>query len=286
MALAKRKRDGEFETPVDETLRKVANASKNKKKDKKFLSAKEEVRLSKNGLITFDEKKGWCLTKKGKRRANMLENNERAYEILFNSLLMEASNHNSLLLLDIDDTLVTASNIYIYKKSRNGKEIALTPQEFAEENTAEEKEKGFTYDFREFRDPEKVANSIKTGLPIVSNLKKMDNYIKNGWTIGVLTARGMEDVIAKTMKEWLKYRDAKGNLKSAARKLARNLVFAVSDDSKGYKKPTSFKRKAEVIRNLASQYDRVFLLDDDESNLEAVNDLGIKNVKAMKAKKQ
>ena len=208
----------------------------------------------------------------------------KALNIIFDNLLLE-SGHNSLLLLDIDDTLVTANNIFIYKKSPDGEEKALTPQEFAEENTVEEKEKGFSYDFRDFRNPEKVANSIKTGLPIVSNLKIMDSYIKNGWTIGVLTARGMEDVIASTMREWLKFRDERGNLKSAAKRLARNLVFAVSDDSRGYTKPTSFERKAEVIERLAGKYDRVFLLDDDDSNIEAVNNLGIKNVKAIKAKK-
>lgn len=210
----------------------------------------------------------------------------KALNIILESFLTEEEGHNSLLLLDIDDTLVTADNIYIYKKSSDGEEEALAPQEFAEEDTKKEKEKGYSYDFREFKDPDKVANSIKTGLPLISNLKIMDNYIQNGWTIGVLTARGMEDVIASTMKEWLKYRDAEGNLKSAKRKLARNLVFAVSDDnSRQYSKPTSFERKAEVIKDLAEKYDRVYLLDDDVSNIEAVNNLGIKNVKAMKAKK-
>lgn len=213
----------------------------------------------------------------------------KAINILFENLILEQG-HNSLLLLDIDDTLVTAQNIYIYKVAPNGKEEALTPQEFAEENTREEKEKGFSYDFREFRDADKVAQSIKTGLPIVSNLSKMDNYIKNGWTIGVLTARGMEEVIANTMRAWLKFKDASsGKLKSASAKLARELVFAVSDDTKQYEGEDSFEKKAKVIKRLAQQYDRVFLLDDDRSNIEAVNKMaekeGISNkVKAMIAK--
>lgn len=213
----------------------------------------------------------------------------KAINILFENLILEQG-HNSLLLLDIDDTLVTAQNIYIYKVAPNGKEKALTPQEFAEENTREEKEKGFSYDFREFRDADKVAQSIKTGLPVVSNLSKMDNYIKNGWTIGVLTARGMEEVIANTMRAWLKFKDASsGKLKSASAKLARELVFAVSDDTKQYEGEDSFEKKANVIKRLAQQYDRVFLLDDDRSNIEAVNKMaekeGISNkVKAMIAK--
>ncbi len=213
----------------------------------------------------------------------------KALNIIFDNLLLE-SGHNSLLLLDIDDTLVTAQNIFIYKKSPDGKEKALTPNEFAEENTKQEKEKGFEYDFRDFRDADKVAQSIKTGIPLIPNLKKMDDYISNGWTIGVLTARGMEEVISNTMQEWLKFRDNKtGGLKSASAKLARGLVFAVSDDTKKYEGSDTFEKKANVIKSLAQKYDRVWLLDDDASNIEAVNKMaqkeGLQNkVKAMRAK--
>lgn len=213
----------------------------------------------------------------------------RAVNIIFESLLLEQGN-GSLLLLDVDDTLVTAQNIYIYKVSAEGKETPLTPNEFAEEDTRAERKKGFSYDFREFRNAEKVAQSIKTGLPVISNLKIMDNYINNGWTIGILTARGMEEVMASTMREWLLFRDNKtGKLNSAAAKLARSLVFAVSDDTKSYEGIDSFEKKANVIKELAQQYNRVFLLDDDPSNIEAVNKMaekeGLSNkIKALQAK--
>lgn len=202
----------------------------------------------------------------------------KALNIIFNNLLME-SGHNSLLLLDIDYTLVQAKNIYIYRNhpDYDTEEVQLTPEEFAKDPIAENKENKKYYDFREFRDPVKVAESIKTGLPIISNLKIMDSYISNGWTIGVLTARGLENVVSKTMKTWLRFRDFKtGELKSTYRVLMRELVFAINDDTKKYEGESDFERKANVIKNLTKKYDRVWLIDDDLKNVNAVNKMAEK----------
>lgn len=286
----KRKKDGDFETPIDKTLLKIKSSGKKMKRDD--IKTRHQITLSTKKLATFDEKKGWCLTKEGKKRLRLLEDTTKGYEVLFNSLLMESDSHNSLLLLDIDKTLVEPRNIYIYRKHPNdNQEVRLTPEEFAKDPLAKDSDNKKYYDFREFRDPEKVAESIKTGLPIVSNLKLMDNYINNGWKIGVLTARGLEDVVASTMKQWLQFRDLAngGKLRTAAAKLSRNLIFAINDDSRVYKGFSDFDRKANVILNLANDYDRVWLLDDDEKNIKAVNRLaekkGMKNkIKAMLAK--
>lgn len=215
----------------------------------------------------------------------------KALNIIFDNLLME-SGHNSLLLLDIDYTLVQAKNIYIYRKhpDHDTEEVQLTPEEFAKDPLAHDKENKKYYDFREFRDPIKVAESIHTGIPIISNLKIMDSYIKNGWTIGVLTARGLEDVVDSTMRAWLKFRNHEtGRLKSASAKLARELVFAINDDTKKYEGESDFDRKANVIKDLTNQFDRVWLVDDDKKNIDAVNNMaekeGLQNkVKAILAK--
>ena len=200
------------------------------------------------------------------------------YDLVAETFMLEAEDgHNSLLLLDIDDTLVTAQNIYIYRKlPSDKKEVRLTPQEYAKEPvTAETKQ---YYDYRDFRDPDVVANSIKTGLPIIPNLKMMDKYIQNGWKIGMLTARGMEDVVAKTMKVWLQYRSKKGNLKDVGDKLAKNLIMAVNDDSKHYKGTSDFEKKQNVIKERSKQFDRIMFVDDDQKNIDAVKGLGLKNV--------
>ena len=51
---------------------------------------------------------------------------------------MELANVNKLILLDLDDTLVQAAEIFIYKTLPDGEEIALTPAEYADENVSDE----------------------------------------------------------------------------------------------------------------------------------------------------
>lgn len=210
-------------------------------------------------------------------------------DIVFHSFILEQVVHNSLLLLDIDDTLVKAQNIYIDKIYPNGKKEKLTPEQYAKENVKEEKAKGIKYDFEEFHNPDIVAKSILTGIPIIPNLQMVDNYIKNGWKIGILTARGLENVVSNTLKEWLKFKNEKGDLQSIGDKLIRGLVHAINDDNKHYEGENDFDKKKNVIAKLAKKYDRIVFLDDDKKNIKAVKDWikenNIKNVIVKEAKK-
>ena len=81
-----------------------------------------------------------------------------------------------ILLLDIDDTLLKAKNIFIWRKLPTDKEeVRLTPDQYKQEDvTAETKP---LYDMREFRDKEKVRNSIKNGVPYIHNLKVVDKFV-------------------------------------------------------------------------------------------------------------
>src|SRR5271157_2508563 len=92
----------------------------------------------------------------------------------------------SLLLLDVDATLVIPDNIFIHKHNPNGSISKLSPAQYAKEKIT--KENQGDYSFEEFRDPQKVYNSIKTGIPLIPNLKIVDEYIHRGWKIGILTA--------------------------------------------------------------------------------------------------
>jgi len=187
---------------------------------------------------------------------------------------LNESKRNKLLLLDIDDTIVKAKNIYIYKNV-NGKEIKLTPEEYAKEDT--NSKNANTYDFREFKDAERVSNSIKTGSPIISVLKYMDRMISKGYDVGILTARGMEDTIRDTLKGWLMYK-RRGELRNIGSKLKE--VFAINDQIKSYDGATDFEKKANVIKNLSKQYDKIIFVDDDMKNINAVKKLNIDNVKS------
>ncbi len=178
-----------------------------------------------------------------------------------------------LLLLDIDDTIVSARNIYIYKKMPNGREMALTPEEFSKENV--NSETNHLYDFREFRDAELVKNSIHTGEPILHVLQYMDHMITKGYKIGILTARGMEPVIRDTLQSWLMYKK-RGKLRAIGAKLKE--VFAISDEIKNYDGDTSFARKANVIKSLVKKYHKIIFIDDDMKNIDAVNDLRLHGV--------
>tara|TARA_Y100000310_G_C20665365_1_gene807175 strand:+ start:36 stop:707 length:672 start_codon:yes stop_codon:yes gene_type:complete len=188
---------------------------------------------------------------------------------------------NSAIILDIDKTLVVPRNIFIYRRKPEDKqEVPLTPEQYAKETVSADSRK--YYDYRDFRNAEKVAGSIKTGLPIVSNLKIMDDYISKGWKVGILTARGMEDVVLETMKSWLKYKNKKGDLKDIGDKLVRGIVNAVNDDSKSYSGVTDFEKKSNIIRKLSKQYDRLIFIDDDLNTIKAIKKMlrkeNIKNV--------
>ena len=192
-------------------------------------------------------------------------------EVITEDLFLNEAASNSLLLLDLDDTLLTAQNVFVYRTKEHPSGAAkLTPQQYAKEKVTAST-KGF-YDYKDFRTAETVGNSIITGIPIISNLKMMDSYIKNGWKIGILTARGMENVVFKSIKVFLKFKEA-GELKDIGDKLVRELVFAINDDNKKYKGNTDFTRKKNVMLSLLDKYDRVWLLDDDLKNIKAINDL-------------
>jgi hypothetical protein len=180
----------------------------------------------------------------------------------------------NVILFDMDDTLLTANNIHIIKIDPNGKETALTPDQYAKEPKIEEKARGVKYDYREFRDPSIVEKSIATGTPIWKNLRILDDHVKNKWAVGILTARGLEDIVYRALQKWLMFRDDKtGELKPIGKKLARNIVHAVNDNVKQYTGMTDFEKKANVIREYAKTYDLVKFVDDDPANIEAVKEM-------------
>jgi len=215
----------------------------------------------------------------------------KAYKLIENILLNESihpltAGKKGIIVLDIDDTLLTAQNIFIHKLLPDGKVIKLTPEQYAKDPDSKKKNdpsSGIRFSYEEFRDPEKVKNSIVTGIPIIKNLRIMDSYIKAGYQIAILTARGLEDVVYKALNKFLMFRDADGELKTVKNVLARNMVNAINDEAKVYKGTTDFEKKAIVIKELSKSYDYVKFLDDDEKNITAVKGLKLNNVQAIKA---
>ena len=192
------------------------------------------------------------------------------------SLLTELANINKLVLLDLDDTLVEAADIFIYKQLPGEEEVALTPMEYAKEKVTPETQE--YYDYRDFMDPDTVELSIKTGEPIVANLEVMDDFIKRGYSVGILTARSEEDTIHQTLSNWLMYRNKEGELVPLGDRLSRDLVFAVNDPKTSSKleSESDYGKKAEVINLLLDDFDEIIFLDDDNKNLKAIRQLKAK----------
>lgn len=175
---------------------------------------------------------------------------------------------NKLILFDIDDTLLTPKNIFIYKKLNNGKEQALTTYEYSKENTED-----CIYDFRDFDSLKVSIDSIKQADPIVFIANLLINNKYNSYAdIGFLTSRSFENETYIALLEWFnKLFDAELHFK-------RNLFHAVSDVNYNYPGINTPEKKANIIKNYVSKYDFITFIDDDIKNIEKVKSLNFNNV--------
>ena len=190
-----------------------------------------------------------------------------------------------LIVFDIDDTIlkVDSSKISIYKQEPGKKEISLSTDEFAKDPDASDPDKKSWFDYRDFRDPIKVYNSIISGTPLIKNLKIMDDYIQAGYDFCFLTARSCEDTVKKAISDFLKFRDKDGALKELGDSFKKTFSHAINDSEKKYPGKSDAEKKAIVLTDLCKQYDRVVFVDDDKKNVSAACNLNIKNLKVIKA---
>ena len=190
-----------------------------------------------------------------------------------------------LIVFDIDDTIlkVDSSLMGIYKKEPGKAEIKLTTDEFAKDKDAEDPDKKSWFDYRDFRDPVKVYNSIISGTPLIKNLKIMDDYIQAGYDFCFLTARSCEETVKKAISDFLLFRDEDGALKELGDSFKKTFSHAINDSEKKYPGKTDAEKKAIVLTDLCKKYDRVVFVDDNHKNVSAARELNIKNLKVIKA---
>ena len=190
-----------------------------------------------------------------------------------------------LIVFDIDDTIlkVDPSQISVYKKEPGKQEIALSTDEFAKDPDAGDPDKRSWFDYRDFKNPIKVYNSIISGTPLIKNLKIMDEYIKAGYDFCFLSARSCEDTVKKALSDFLLFRDKDGKLKELGNVFKKIFSHAVNDEIKKYPGNTDAEKKANVLIKLCKKYDRVVFVDDDNKNIDAARELNIKNLKVIKA---
>ena len=189
-----------------------------------------------------------------------------------------------IIVFDIDDTLlkVDSSMMSIYK-TVDGKTIKLSTEDFAKDPDAADPSKRNLFDLKDFYDPVKVYNSIISGTPLISNLKIMDAYIRAGYDFCFLTARGCEEIIKKALDDFLEFRDEDGKLKELGDTFKKTFSHAVNDEIKKYPGKTDAEKKANVLRTLCKQYDKVVFVDDDHKNVSAARNLNISNLTVIKA---
>lgn len=195
------------------------------------------------------------------------------------------SSVKGLIVFDIDDTIlkVNPAVMGVYKKEPGKAEIRLTTDEFAKDPDANDPNKRSWFDYRDFRDPLKVYNSIISGTPLIKNLKIMDDYIQAGYDFCFLTARACEETIKKALGDFLKFRDKDGALKELGDSFKKTFSHAVNDEIKKYPGASDAEKKANVLINLCKEYDKVVFVDDDTKNVRAAKGLNIKNLKVIKA---
>lgn len=188
-----------------------------------------------------------------------------------------------IIVLDIDDTLLSANPnvIKIYKSFNGGPETPLTTSQFA---TDPDKGKpGYNFDIREFRDPEKVYNSIVEGTPKIKNLKMMDAHLRAGYDMCFLTARGLQDTVTKALQNFLLTKNKNGDLVKLGNEFKKTLSAAVNDDARNYPGNNDGEKKANVLRDLCSKYKKVVFVDDDMKNVNSARSLKLPNLEVVVA---
>lgn len=207
------------------------------------------------------------------------------------SLLLERikplpSSVKGLIVFDIDDTLLKVDTdvLKVYKRIPGKPEQILTTEEFAKDPDAADPNKKSWFDFRDFRDPIKVYQSIMSGTPLIKNLRIMDDYIEAGYDFCFLTARGCEETIKTALDDFLRVRNRNDkSLRKLGDTFKKTLSHAINDMTKKYPGRSDAEKKANVLKYLCKKYDRVVFVDDDTKNVAAARNLRISNLRVIKA---
>lgn len=192
------------------------------------------------------------------------------------------------LCLDIDDCLLQAdsSSIAVWKEKPGEEPVRLSSEQFAKDPDAGTHKEWFSY--KEFRDPEKVYNSIVNGTPLLRQLRLLDAHVRANYHIAFLTARGLQDVVDKALRAFLKYRDSNGNLLPIEDKLKANISAAVNDMKwvEAYPNAGDPEKKAMVLKKLCKTYKKVKFVDDDLKNIQFAKSLNLPNLQVIEASKK
>ena len=166
---------------------------------------------------------------------------------------MKSKTHNlkKAFVFDFDDTLAF-TDAHVLVHGPNYEWHRLTPAEF----NRYELEDGERFDFSEFNNPEYILNGKPTKL-----VQLASEVYAEGHDLFILTARG--DSVADAIQEFL----SQFGIKATA-------VHCVGDDGSDIS-----KNKRKVLLTIMEAYDKIYFYDDDQKNVEAAEEIGVKSYK-------
>ena len=144
---------------------------------------------------------------------------------------MAFSRDNSIIVFDLDDTLVVTNAKILVKDALTGEKFDLTPQEFNDY----EKEPHHEVNYTQFND----ANILKAGRLVEWVLNILRSAYESGTAVGIITARDNK----KLVREFLL---------SHGIDIHPNLIYAVSDPEFGFD-GTIAEKKKEAFRKLMAK---------------------------------
>lgn len=166
---------------------------------------------------------------------------------------MKSKTHNmkKAFVFDFDDTLAF-TDAHVLVQGREYEWHRLTPAEFSRY----ELQDGEHFDFSEFNNPEYILNGKPTKL-----VELAVEVYNEGHDLFILTARS--DSIADAIQEFL----SQFGIRATA-------VHCVGDHG------TDVARsKRKVLLTIMESYDKIYFYDDDESNIESAQEIGVKSYK-------
>ena len=166
---------------------------------------------------------------------------------------MKSKTHNmkKAFVFDFDDTLAfTDAHVRVHGPEFEWRR--LTPAEF----NRYELQFGQRFDFSEFNNPEYILNGKPTKL-----VQLASEVYAEGHDLFILTARG--DSVADAIQEFL----SQFGIKATA-------VHCVGDDGSDIS-----KNKRKVLLTIMEAYDKIYFYDDDQKNVEAAQEIGVKSYK-------
>jgi len=179
--------------------------------------------------------------------------------------------NKKIIFFDIDDTILVSST-KIYLKNKSGEIIRdFTTKEF-DNFSFQKNQKDFYFDFSEFNNKNKTISDLHFANPIWKNIKIIKKFLKKGWQLGFITARGCEQAVFDGLLLFFQ----KNKISVP---LQRELVFAVNDNNSifSFKEEKTENKKLEILKFFLNKECKIYFLDNNPKNILTIKNFYFEN---------